>query len=145
MVVTHHAEKRIRQRSGLRRKAVRRFAARALHNGYRVNELKGPLAVWVYSKILECEAEDPHAVVFGDKLFLFTRTDVLVTVLQLPADFIADSTDRYIVGKAPRRRPRPYMEEYGEDIYEYEDYTEDGEWEVTPSFFYPEEMTVPVR
>ena len=118
MVVTHHAEKRIRQRSGLCRKAVRRHAENALRKGYALECLKGTLAVWVYSSVRDMETGRMRPIVFGDKLFLFTETDILITVFQIPSHLICDSTDKYIVGKKARKHPRMYGEE---EPYDWED------------------------
>ena len=120
MRLTYHGTERIVQRVGINKKSARRLAERALERGYTLDDIKGALCFWVKARVHGEDTENP--VVYGDKLYLFSREDVLITVLQLPSELICNSTDRFIIGKPSRKRHYLRFEEDDwDDWYEEEE------------------------
>jgi hypothetical protein len=82
VVVTKHAEKRMRERMGINKRSVQKVAQKALEQGLSHSETKGQLRRYL----------DKQAIVFGWKckwrisdnnIFAFTFDDILMTVLPL--------------------------------------------------------------
>lgn len=84
VILTKHAEMRIRERSGLNKKAAKRIAMSAYNRGISHKDTKGNLNKWVTSVYFN----SPHECVvklYGDKAFIF-RGNTLITVLQIPSN-----------------------------------------------------------
>lgn len=86
MIVTRHGEKRTRKRVGVNRSAVEKMARKALANGVARHETKGGLRRYLdylyhYNKSAE------HMRVWGEKVWLFTDKNILITVLDLPRKY----------------------------------------------------------
>ena len=86
--VSRHAEKRMRERCGLNKKAVERMAEKAYHHGIKHSETKGKLNKWISGKYL-AKGKANNIRIYGDKAFVFCD-DVLVTVLQVPRVIVKD-------------------------------------------------------
>lgn len=86
--VSKHAEKRMRERCGLNKKAVERMAEKAYYNGIKHSETRGKLNKWISHKYLAKEKAN-NIRICGDKAFVFCD-DVLVTVLQIPRIIVKD-------------------------------------------------------
>ena len=84
--VTRHAEKRIRERSGIPKRAIKRSAQLAFDTGYRHSETKGRLREFLDAVYLR-EGTANNMRVFGDKVYVFCN-HTLVTVLQIPASIM---------------------------------------------------------
>ena len=88
MVVSNHAYQRSSERSGFSKKATNRIAERAFTQGLPAESTKGQLKKWadeVYNK----STNDLRSVMlYGDKAYLFSSDEVLITVLQIPAAYI---------------------------------------------------------
>lgn len=83
MHVTEHAKKRLKERNGLNNKSIDRIAEKALNEGIRHNQTKGNLNKWVSSLFFRNMAAS-NIRLYGDKAYLFTKDDRLITVLQIP-------------------------------------------------------------
>ena len=130
MRLSYHGIDRIVQRAGVNKSAARRLAERALERGYTLDDLKGSLCIWVKAKV---HADNPeHPIVYGDKLFLFSADYVLITVIQLPAGMICNSTDRYIIGKPARKSHYLRFEE--DEWYDWDDEEDEEEEDMDVSF-----------
>ena len=130
MRLSYHGIDRIVQRAGVNKSAARRLAERALERGYTLDDLKGSLCIWVKAKV---HADNPgHPIVYGDKLFLFSADYVLITVIQLPACMICNSTDRYIIGKPARKSHYLRFEE--DEWYDWDEEEDEEEEDMDMSF-----------
>ena len=93
MIVTRHAYKRLKERSGLNKKSVTRIAEKAFQEGIRHCEVKGNLKKWMSNVYLR-NSNANNLRICGDKLFVFAG-DTLITVLQVPSKF-ANHMDDYL-------------------------------------------------
>lgn len=82
MIVTKHAQKRLKERCRLSKKASERLANIAYEQGMRHNETTGNLRKWVDSLYFYNETAN-NIRLYGDKAFIFCDYK-LVTVLQIP-------------------------------------------------------------
>lgn len=85
MNVTHHGEHRVRERLGLKKKAVARLAARALTEGATHGQFAGRMKRYLDRVFLEHGTASNMRVLHG-YLFIF-RGDVLITCWELPQAF----------------------------------------------------------
>lgn len=86
ITVSRHAYKRIKQRLGLPRKAVNRLVHESWEKGIRHNQVIGSLRKYLDS--LYFENEKPfHIRIYKEKVFLFSKDCVLITILNLPNKF----------------------------------------------------------
>lgn len=83
-VVTHHAERRTRQRLGVPKKAVRRVADKALTDGLCRAETEGGLKRYLDRLYIRGNGAASNIIIYGDKVYLFDG-DILITILNLPA------------------------------------------------------------
>lgn len=83
IIVSKHAEQRLKERCGLNKKSVQRITEKAFENGIRHRELKGNMRKWVDGLYLH-EQKANNIRLYGDKAFLFCGK-ILVTVIQIPA------------------------------------------------------------
>lgn len=86
--VTRHAAERLKERSGLNKKAIQRIAEKAYAEGVKLNETHGRLYKWCVSVLLATEKRMTLRL-YGDKLYIFGG-QVLVTIYQIPANLRND-------------------------------------------------------
>lgn len=84
--VTTHADRRIRERVGVPRSAVRRLASKARTDGIERRETTGSLRRYLDSLYHYNGTANSTIYVWGDKVFIFVDK-ALVTVLNLPNRF----------------------------------------------------------
>lgn len=95
VIVTKHAEKRLRERMGLGKKAIQRAAETAFDKGIKHCETTGNLNKWVTSLYFNNETAN-NIRLYNDKAWIFAGKN-LVTVLQIPASLkksVKDALDR---------------------------------------------------
>ena len=83
VVVTKHAEKRLRERMGLGKKAVQRAAEMAFDKGIKHAETTGNLNKWITSLYFNNKTAN-NIRLYNDKAWIFAGKN-LITVLQIPA------------------------------------------------------------
>lgn len=83
VIVTKHAEKRMRERVGLNKKAIQRAAETAYEKGIKHCETTGNLNKWVTSLYFNNRTAN-NIRLYGDKAWIFAGKN-LVTILQIPA------------------------------------------------------------
>lgn len=83
VIVTKHAEKRLRERMGLGKKAVQRAAETAYEKGIKHSETTGNLNKWVTSLYFNNKTAN-NIRLYNDKAWIFAGQN-LITVLQIPA------------------------------------------------------------
>lgn len=88
-VVSRHARKRLKERSGLNKKAIQRMVDMAYTQGIRHSQMKGRLHKWVTSVACKGISNATNIRAYGDKLYLFDR-NILVTVIQIPPNLLKD-------------------------------------------------------
>lgn len=88
VIVTKHAEKRLRERCGLRHKSMQRIAEKAFECGVKHCETKGNLKKWV-TGLYYSNKKANNIRLYGDKAYIFCE-NVLVTVLQIPSNLRND-------------------------------------------------------
>lgn len=93
IIITAHAGRRLKERSGLNKKSIRRIAERAYLNGIKHSEVKGNLRKWVDGIYLS-EENANNIRLYGDKIFLF-HNNLLITVMQIPSN-LRNELDNYI-------------------------------------------------
>lgn len=79
---SNHAKQRVKERCGISKKSADRLAGLALARGVEKEFTKGPLRKWLDSYYT---SEDGKIVAYGDKAYIFSKEQVLITVLQIPA------------------------------------------------------------
>lgn len=84
--VTKHAEKRMKERSGLEKKSIDRMAAVALKKGLSHSDTKGNLNKWV-TKLWFTNKNANNIRIYGDKAYIFAN-ETLITVIQVPSNLI---------------------------------------------------------
>ena len=82
MVVTKHAQKRIKERCGFNKKAMNRMSRKAYIDGVSYRDTKGQLNKWLNNVYFKNENTN-NIKLYGDKAYVFCD-DKLVTVLQVP-------------------------------------------------------------
>lgn len=85
--VTEHAKKRMKERAGLKKKAMERMASRAYDKGMTIKDTKGLLNNWMTYRA-ETHNCGHDMRIYGDKLYLF-EGHVLVTVMQVPQNLMS--------------------------------------------------------
>lgn len=83
-VASNHAKQRIKERCGVSKKSADRVAALALERGVEKENTKGSLRKWLDNKYA-ADKNDGKIVVYGDKAYIFSNQNVLITCLQIPA------------------------------------------------------------
>jgi len=86
-MVTRHANKRIHQRMGIKKKGIERVAKNALENGITHKEAKGQLLKYM-NKVYSQHYCGNNMRIFAEKVFVF-ENDTLITVFSLPRQYIA--------------------------------------------------------
>lgn len=95
VTVTKHAEKRLRERVGLNKKAIQRAAEMAYDKGIKHCETTGNLNKWVTSLYFNNRTAN-NIRLYNDKAWVFAGKN-LVTVLQIPASLkksVKETLDR---------------------------------------------------
>ena len=82
MLITKHAQKRLKERCGLSKKAAERLANLAYERGMKHSETTGNLRKWVDNQYFYNETAN-NIRLYGDKAFIFSGYK-LITVLQIP-------------------------------------------------------------
>ncbi len=87
IVISEHAYDRVKERCGLKKKAIDRMATKVLKTGYNSSKLKGQAAGWIR------EYKDNHTAqimyIYGNKAWVYAENEkqgaiILVTVLNIP-------------------------------------------------------------
>lgn len=87
-IITQHAEERMMERCGIKKKSIDRMVERVLEKGYSHNQLKGRLKKWVDGIYLKNRTAN-NVKLYGDKAYIFIDNK-LVTALQIPNDLTKD-------------------------------------------------------
>ena len=85
MIITRHADRRIRQRVGLPRSAVERNAQAALEHGLRHAETAGNLHRYLQALYYKYESAN-NTRIYNDQVYIFHNT-ILITVFPLPRQY----------------------------------------------------------
>ena len=85
-MVTKHAEKRIRQRCGVSKKAAQRMTEKVYKYGMTHSETTGKLKKYVDSLYFYNRIANQIRL-YGDKVYLFHNKD-LITVIQVPNNLV---------------------------------------------------------
>ena len=88
VVVTKHAEERLKERNGLNKKSIERMAAKALYEGVSHSHTNGRLHKWITSIYMKKRVAN-NIRLYGDKAYLF-KGYVLITVIQIPQNLMKD-------------------------------------------------------
>lgn len=95
VIVSKHAEKRLKERLGLQKKSIQRSAEIAFTKGIKHSETNGNLSKWVTSVYFNNKAAN-NIRLYNDKAWIFTDNR-LITVLQIPSSLkksMEDALDR---------------------------------------------------
>lgn len=98
MNVTRHADRRIRQRVGLPRKAVEKNAQAALEHGIRHADTSGSLHRYIAALYWQNESAN-NTRIYNEQVYIF-HDETLITVYPLPAKY--RSTVRTMLKKGVR-------------------------------------------
>lgn len=89
VIVSRHAQERLKERCGLNKKSIQRMTEKAYTNGISRIEMNGRLHKWATSIARSGVSNATNVKLYGDKLFLFDRA-ILVTVIQVPPNILKD-------------------------------------------------------
>lgn len=84
IVVSKHAEQRMKERLGLNKRSIARIAEKAYMNGIRRKDTKGMLSKWIDGVYLKNKNAN-NIRLYGDMLYIFCD-NILVTVFQIPTN-----------------------------------------------------------
>lgn len=104
VIVSRHAQERLKERCGLNKKSIQRMAEKAYTYGISRVEMNGRLHKWATSIARSGVSNATNVKLYGDKLFLFDRA-ILVTVIQVPSNILKD------MDKMIRREKQKYEKE----------------------------------
>lgn len=87
ILITKHAQDRIKERCGFNRKAAQRMADKVYQEGIRISSTKGEVGDWALSRHIN--HPDSEIAIYGDKAWVYAPhhmedTTALVTVIQIP-------------------------------------------------------------
>lgn len=88
VIVSRHAEMRLKERTGINRSAMQRIADKAFDVGFTHAQTKGNLRKWVTSLYFRNQQAN-NIRLYGDKAYIFCD-QTLVTVLQIPSNLRND-------------------------------------------------------
>ena len=116
--VSHHGKKRIRKRCGVSKKSALRCAEKAREYGMHYDEVKGAVRRWLENSL----GVNRDIFVHGDKAYIFSENNILITVLQMPPDIVRKHHKNIkkrngTMDPGARRMQREYFSE--EDALEY--------------------------
>jgi len=86
LVVTKHAQKRLKQRCGVNKKSAERMAKKAYELGMTHSETTGKLKKWVDSLYFYNQTANQIRL-YGDKAYIFHNQN-LITVIQIPHNLV---------------------------------------------------------
>lgn len=95
-----HAKKRIKERCGISKSSADRVAELALERGTERKNTKGSLRKWLDVKYSNSEA-DSRIVVWGDKAYVYSSQNIVVTCLQIPAAITRKMKKMMVVPQSP--------------------------------------------
>ena len=84
MIITKHAEQRMRERLGLNKKSMQRMVQKVYNNGKRVDDFKGGMYKYLFNiekSHKSLHGEDSSIRMYGDFIYLFTGQS-LITVFR---------------------------------------------------------------
>lgn len=88
MIISIHAEQRMKERCGFNRKAQDRMVQKAFNEGITHKQAKGRLHKWVTSLFFKnCNANNIR--LYGDNAYIFCG-ETLVTVISIPSNLKKD-------------------------------------------------------
>lgn len=90
--VSRHGKQRIKERCGVGKSTAQRMCTLATSRGVERKNTKGQLRKWLDEK---CDGNKP-VYTFGDKAYLFSYDNILITVLQIPCDITRNMSKMYI-------------------------------------------------
>ena len=82
MLITRHAEKRVRERLGICKRAVWRAAAKALNEGLTEDQCTGAMRKWLDKQALVYDRRMKWRLYAGC-VWVFSQEDVLITVITM--------------------------------------------------------------
>lgn len=85
MIISKHAQKRIKERLGLPKRAVRAHVAKVLEYGSGLDQMKGQLRKYVEYRCIAYENRCDNPRLYGHHLFFFSG-ETLITVLEVPTE-----------------------------------------------------------
>ena len=84
--ITQHAEERLKQRFGIKKKSMQRIVNRVLEKGLNHKNARGKVKKYITELYLKHEkANNIH--IYGSDVYIF-RYEVLITVLHLPSEVL---------------------------------------------------------
>jgi|SRR5574344_289837 hypothetical protein len=87
MRITNHAEKRMKKRMGAGKKDFEKIAQKAIDFGIKHSEVRGNLLQFV-NKVFLSHHKGANIRIYQQKVFVFTKDFVLITVLPVPSNLI---------------------------------------------------------
>ncbi|MEO5914861.1 MAG: hypothetical protein ABIS50_11550 [Luteolibacter sp.] len=108
--ISEHAADRAKERFGLNRRAIGRVAAAALEHGISPTDTRGSLRRYLDVKAALHPGCEP--VIHHLRVFVFGREDTLITVWELPHEFLrsAESAVKKARGTSNIERPTSNIE-----------------------------------
>lgn len=83
--VSNHAMKRMKERTGLPKKAIPRIAEKVFNDGIEISTLTGYLSQWAKMKLKgRDDSENIRYLMYGSHLYIFSDDGILITVEQIP-------------------------------------------------------------
>lgn len=98
---SHHGSSRIRERCGAKKKSALRIAENAISRGQHFSETKGSVKRWLEQQLHD---KSNQIYVYGDKAFVFSNNNILVTVLQIPSDIARCNNNNKRKGSSTGKR-----------------------------------------
>ena len=86
MIITRHGDLRTRKRVGVNRSAVKKLARKALVNGVSRHDTHGSLRRYL-DYLYHYNESAGNIRVWGEKVWIFTERNILITVLNLPQQY----------------------------------------------------------
>lgn len=114
--ITKHAEERLKERFGIKRKSMQRIVNRVLERGLSHREAKGKVKNYMTELYLKhSRANNIH--IYGSDVYIF-RFETLITVLHLPSEILnallKNREKRKLLSKKEKKkRDRPLQAESG--------------------------------
>jgi hypothetical protein len=109
--ITHHAEKRMAQRIGLRRKSMARNVDKVLKHGMGIEDTRGTLRRYLITLSLRTleYGKDPKILIYAGYIYIFSSLDdTLITTWELPK--------RFVRHKKPRQRGEEVENDNEEEV-----------------------------
>lgn len=87
-IMSKHGEKKLRKTGGVSKKNSKKMANKAFYLGTTREQTKGRLRKWVDS--VYYNNTDSVLRLYTDKLFVFSDTGVLITIINIPQNLLKD-------------------------------------------------------